>query len=134
MQMIRQALYPISAALNLAKIVGFAVVNRVALEFFVVFHSIRQTDMSTEIENLTNAIAALEKGKDASPYLGPFLKELTHGSSLIGTAPANKKKLLAALKAHRLTFTLLSRGVTANTKLCGGINAFIPHDSPHRVK
>lgn len=114
MKIVRQLFSPIAWSVIFLKDVVISVVNQIALNAFVFYHAKMQTEMAKEIENLSQAIRALETKQNATEFLVPLLK----GSQYSLVASVDEKKLLSALKTHRTTFWLLRQGFGADQQLC----------------
>ncbi len=132
MKIIGKALTPLFWGFRITKLAVTAVANRIFLETYTFYHSLRRDEIYREIENLDKAIAALESG-DIERAKNTVLPELIkHGRKFL-QGGVTEQMVLEALKTHRFSISHMWKGVQNNETLIQYISDYItPADSPLR--
>lgn len=134
MKIIGQLFYPLFWGIGIAKLAVTAVSNRIFLETYVFYHSVRQTDKWREIETIEKAISALER-KDCDEAKKTHLPAILKQGRQFVQNDVTAEMVLEALKTHRFSMRHIWSGPENNQTLIQYISDYItPPESPLRLK
>ena len=114
---------PVIVITNIFWSFSLSIVNRIAVEIFVTYHSFRSVKMSDEIKNLTEAVRLLHqleysnKPEHIHRDLATCLNSINLGTDQREYGSFAMNELAKELKIHRTSIQCLYRSVAANEHL-----------------